>query len=654
MSVTFLINFACAILAISLLHNLSRRSAERAYSQVNGLRPAEAWIIYFVVFFSGLTISFHVVGAIELVTGFKIVRITTVTGIVALLWGAGRLSLGPLPREGGMLSCAQTLGQLRDTIGSVDPLVRWSVIVAGSIMSLFVLEAATRPPTGWDTLVYHLPLAVKWFQQGSLAFIQESWKFQMPSNGELFPMFLMYLGTERFLSFACLPLLLLAILAVHSLASRVTDSREGALFAALGFGTMPIVLYNAFNVAVDMYATSFFLSSVCLLLGLVQPHAQAAEKNLSLVGMAGLAFGLVLGGRYIYVPLLLFMTGLCGLVSIISLAQIRTGRWKHVILMTSTFVVCSLLPSVFWYVRNFLATGNPMNPLQFSMVANGIRVSTKALSERSRGAMPYVQDAPSCMVVSDHNFRHWLVAPWEDCWTRGWDHFSENWGLGAVFTTFVPVMTIAVVLLTIATTVRRRQVQPLHIVLLVAAVFLAYWWLNLFTMARSIIPVMGMSFVVAAVGIGALSSSIQRSLYVLLFCAMTANAVLLAAKPLEALGIRLHHQSWSHSSFYEVPPLIDELPAGSVILNASEELRNYPLFGQRWQNRVITDRALLEPTIVPVIGNRFIEQWGIEYIYYDTGQRWTLGDEVKREVLYEHVRDDSIPDHKEILYRILR
>jgi hypothetical protein len=522
---------------------------------------------------------------------------------------------------------------------------------------LFLLEAATRPPEGWDAMVYHLPLVVKWFQQASLASIQESWKFQMPSNGELFPLFLTYLGNERVLSLACLPFTLLAILAVYGLARRASDSYEGALLAALGFGTMPIVLYNTFDVGVDMFAGSFFLSSTCLLLGLFRQDPQPNEKRLSLVAMVGLAFGLGLGARYIYVPLLLFMTGLCALVSMSTVAPLRANKGKQVILMTVTFVVASLLPSVFWYARNFMATGNPMHPLRFSIGAHGVKVSIKALSERLERPgviMPYVQDAGSCLVASDHRIRHWLVAPWEDCWIAGWDHYSENWGLGAVFTTFVPVMTMAVVLPTIATMARRREVQPLHILLLVASVFLAYWWLNLFTMARSILPVIGILFVVVALGIGALSSKVQRIVYVLFLCAMIANGVLLAAKPLAALGSRLHHQRWSHSSYYEVPPVIDELPAGSVILNASDELRNYPLFGRRWQNRVITDRALLEPTIVNVIGNRFIEEWGIEYIYYGTNQKWMLGNEVKREVLFEQIRDDSTPQDKEILYRILR
>ncbi len=119
-------------------------------------------------------------------------------------------------------------------------------------------------------MVYHLPLAVKWLQQGSLASIQDSWKFQMPSNGELFPLFLTSLGNERSLSLACLPFTLLAVLTVYGLSRRLSASCEGALLAALGFGTMPIVVYSMFNVAVDMFAASFFLSSTHFLLILFQ------------------------------------------------------------------------------------------------------------------------------------------------------------------------------------------------------------------------------------------------------------------------------------------------------------------------------------------------------------------------------------------------
>lgn len=649
-----LINITCFILVISTLHNLSRRYAERTCSHVNALNPVDAWIIYFVIFFSGLVISFHLVGTAALVTGSNFVHITTVTGMLVLLWGAERWIMGPIQQQKETLSCTIGLKQVFDAIRSVDRLVQWSAMVAGAIALLFLLEAATRPPAGWDALVYHLPLAIKWLQQESLAFIQESWKFQMPSNGNIFPLFLMYLGNEQILSLASLPFTLLAMLAVYGLAQRLSASREEALIAALGFGTMPIVLYHTFTVMVDMFAASFFLSSIYLLLVLFQQQTQAGEKRLPLAVIAGLAFGLGLGARYTYVPLLLFMTALCALVAIHSVAPLHTRKWKQAVLTVIAFDIGSLLTSIFWYMRNFMATGNPMYPLKFSMGDNGIHVSTSALSERARDAMSNNLGEHACIGSGDTNIQHWLVAPWIDCWAAGGDHYSLDWGLGAVFTTFIPVLMIAVVLLTIVTTVRRKQVQPLHLLLLVCIVFLTYWWTILPNITRSILPVIGIFFVFAAIIISVLSHNVKRTVYVLFLCAMITNGVLLAAKPFQALSSRLHHTTWSHSRYYDIPSMINELPAGSVILNAADERRNYPLYGRRWQNWVITDRALLEPMTVTMIDNSFIEQWGIEYIYYGANLNLTLADEVKREVLYEHIRDESTPEDNEILYRILR
>lgn len=654
MDVNVLINMLIAILAVSILHSVSRRHAERVSSQLHERCCVDVWIIYCVVFFSALIVSFHIVGAIALVTGFNLVHIGTVTGVLVLLWSVDVWLLRASPLDGCPGSCPGAFNQVREIIRSVDPIVRWSALVAGGIVSLFLLETVTRPPTGWDAMVYHLPLPAKWFQQGSLAFIQESWKFQMPSNGELLSLFLMYLGNERLLFLGSLLFSLLAVLTVYGLTRHLSSSRNEALLASLGFGTMPIVLYNTFNVAVDMFAASFFLSSTYLLLRFFHQHPSAGDKRLSVVAIAGLAFGLGLGARYVYVPLLVFMVGLCALLSMGSFSQLLADRGKRLILTTVTFVGGSVVPSIFWYLRNFTATGNPMHPLQFSLGAQGIKVSTKALSERPSDIMPPIEGAQSCLVVNDHDMRHWFEALWNDCWIAGLDHYSENWGLGAVFATFVPVLTMAVVFLTVATTVRRRQIHPLHILLCVAGVFLAYWWLKLFTMARSIIPVIGILFVVVAFGIGVLSGRMKRIAYGLFLCAMVVNGLLLAVKPLQEIGSRLHHRIWSHSSYYNVSPLIEELPEGSVVLNASDELKNYPLFGRRWQNRVITDRALLEPVEVRVIGNDFIQKWGIEYVYFGTSQKWVLGDEVKREVLSEHLRDDSVPNDKDILYRILR
>jgi len=649
-----LINITSVIISVTVLHSLSRRNAERTCSHVNGMNPVDAWVIYFVIFFSGLIISFQLVGTAALLAGSNFVHITSVTGVLIMFWAVDRW-VTESTQQPLKLSCTIGLKQAYSTIRSVDRVIQWSALVAGAIALLFLLEAASRPPAAWDALVYHLPLSIKWLQHGSLAFIQESWKFQMPSNGDIFPLFLMYLGNEQILPLASLPFTLLAMLATYGLAQRLLASREESLIAALGFGTMPIVLYHTFSVMVDMFAASFFLSSTCLLLALFQRQTHSSEKRLSLALIAGLAFGLGLGARYIYAPLFVFMTGLCLLVSLHSTTPLRADKWRQIFFTVVAFGVGSLLTSVFWYARNYLATGNPMHPLQFSIDSEGIHVSAAALSERPQIITPPNDlGSHSCLVAGDTNTQHWLVSPWEDCWLAGGSHYSHDWGLGAVYTTFVPVLTVVTIFLVAVTAVRRKQVLPVHLLLMVNFVFLIYWWSSLFNIIRSLLPVFAIFFVISVKTIGLFSHKVKRTVYILFLCAMIINGILLAAKPLQSLSSRLHHDSWSHSRYYNMPPIIDELSPGSVILNAADEKRNYPLYGQRWQNQVVTDRALVEPSPVTIIDNSLIERWGIEYIYFDTSMEWVLSDEVKRDVLYEHILDESAPEHKEILYRISR
>lgn len=649
--ITF-INITCTVLSLVLLHSLSRRVTKHVCSPVNDLLPTDPWIIYIVVFTSGLVTSFHVAGVATLATGAHLVHIATVTGLLVLWWCIARWIMGPLHPQTEGRACARALMQARKAVRSLDPLVRWCAIIVGGIFFLFLVEASTRPPEGWDAMVYHLPLAVKWLQQGSLAFNWESWKFQMPSNGELIALFVMYLGDEHVLALAYLPFTLLAILVVYSLAYRLSESYEAAVLVALGFGTMPIVLHNTFDASVDMFAASFFLSSSYLLFRLIQWKSLTPRTRVSFFGLAGLAFGIGLGARYSYAPLLLLMTGLSVLVSIIRSHQVRSNWSGQVTIDTVSFVVGSLLPSLFWYGRNYMATGNPLYPLQFFLDSRGVHASLKGLEERPglmRSATTY---DTSCLTAGDHDVADWLVAPWKDCWYSGGAHFSENWGLGPIFTTFVPTFTCAVVLFMLVRAVRQRQLHPVFFPLLIAGFYLTYWWQYLFTMARWTFPVMGMLFAVVAFGIGTLSRLTRNITFALFLCAMVVNAILVAAIPLQQLGSRLHHHSWSHSRYYEITPVIDELPAGSVILNASYELKNYPLFGRHWQNHVITDRALLEPTLTLEIGEDFIKQWGVQYIYFDSRQKWKVRQSIIRQVMTSQTIGEGDEAYEEVLYKV--
>lgn len=656
-----LINMICVLATLGLTGHLSRRVGERLLSQTGRGLACDPWIVYGVLYVSILLSAVQFIGAVALATGTAIVDVRTLTGILFVVWYIDRMFGRTIAVERG--SSSSFLGQVHrhgHALLPTRPSARGTAALAAGIFGLFILEAVTRPPAGWDGLVYHLPLAAKWFQTGSLAFFSESWKFQMPSNGNLIPYVLMYLGNDRFLSLSFVPFLLLGMLAVYGFTRRLEVSHDWSLLAALGFGTTPIALYNAFHAYVDMFLTSFFLCALYLFFWWFQDHQQNPRRGRPFITLAALSFGIALGTKYIYAPLVLFMVLLCCAISLVSESRpgITLLGIQHMIRNGTRFIVWALVPSCFWYLRNFLETGNPMHPLRFSVGLQGISVSISDMPERIHFFGPEIQHDQSCVGSGERDVNTWLMAPWKDCWSAA-DHFSANWGLGPVFSTFVPVITVVVVLTTVVATLQRRSfrdrsVRSVAVVWVTLLIFLAYWWFFVFTLLRTLLPALGLLFAITAYGLASLSQRGQRTASALFLCTMLVHGCLVAAKPLQDLSSRVHHRGWSRSDYYEIPPMVDNLPQGSVILNASHELKNYPLYGRHLQNRVVTDRALLEPTLVSLITDAFIRKWSIDYIYYDTSQRWTISSDVKCEVIYERDLDTPDKQHKERLCRIDR
>lgn len=542
--------------------------------------------------------------------------------------------------------------RLKSTAGA------WSLAVAVGIVGIFLLESLTKPPMGWDTLVYHLPLAAKWFQGGTLEFLHESWKFQMPSNAELLPLLLMFTGEERILSFTYVPFTLLSLLVVYGFARRFGATHEWACLGAIGFGTMPIVLHNTLDLYVDMFVAYGWLCALYLLLWAFESEPSTEKRGTSLqIVLAGLAFGLALGSRYILVPMLLMMTAICAGGAFFFLDSRAVSimlRLRRAGSMMLVFVLSSLVPSCYWYLQNWLVTGNPMHPLHFSFGGSTVvSASIGALYERMTFFGPEMEYDGECLDSGAHSISSWLISPWRDCWYAG-DHFSSNWGLGPVFTTFIPVFTLVCVVIVLASALRGRQVPKATYLLIVAGLIACYWWFYVFNMLRTLLPVIGVLFAVMAYGMSLMSERAQRVACVLFLTAMVLNGLLVVAKPIRSLTMHAYRGDWSRSSFYGIPKVVDELPAGSVILNASHELKNYPLFGRRLQNHVVTDRVLLEPSLVTVITDAIISQYGIDYIYYDTTQKWTIAESVKRQIVYEQNLDNDGHPYTVMLFKVAK
>ena len=633
-----LLNLICTLLAIGLLHRLSRTVVTRLATHLPIPELADRVIVYGVVYTAGLVGSIHLAAILSALTGTPLVQIATITILITLACLYAERTGPPLEgRTSTSLGWTLLSRTLQQEWNSYSPTVKSVVLIAGAIWSVFLAEAMTRPPSGWDAQVYHLPLAATWLQRGSLAYLEESWKFQMPSNGELILLFSFYTGSDRVTSFATLPFGILAVLTIYRIAFRLSESGEHATLAAIGFAVMPVVLYNMFEANLsDMFAATFFLVSVYLLALLITEPLHDHTALITVVAISGIAFGLSLGARYTYVPLMPFMLALSiGTVLVRRHeAGADTHTWRNILHSSGTFLVFTAIPSGFWYVRNLMRSGNPLHPLHFTLDSRGLHVVTDRLRERGDAFGAPIAYDPTCIGPDTSRFIEWLLSPWIDCWSAD-DHFSINWGLGPVFATMIPTIALMATLYTVQKSMRERSFTPALYWVMTMLVFLSYWWVILFKVLRFMIPVLALLFVCMAIGIGLLSARGKRLSYYLLLGALMVQAVLVLAKPLQLLSSRMHHHTWSNTELYEVPAVIESLPEGSVILNASYELKNYGLFGSRWQNRVVTDRALLEPQLMTSIDRAFIERWGITHLYIDSSQKWSIARDLPCHIIHE-------------------
>lgn len=637
--IPLLFNLLSTLTAIALLHSISRSLASRLTGYFPRYTVADACLAYGVIFSSTLVAGFHVTGILSFITGTPLVHIITLTILLAL----ARVTIRRIEPPHGKtyqpnLGWKSIRQAILDEWGVYSPIVKGIALVGAAGAGLFLTEALMHPPSGWDASVYHLPLAVKWMHLGSLAFLEESWKFQMPSNGELVLLFSLFSGTDRGASLASLPFGLLAALTVYRIAIRLSHSHNGALLAFIGFATTPIVLYNSFeaNIA-DMFAAAFFLISAYFLSLLLEDAPDTDQPADQLTALAGLALGLSIGARYMYAPLLPYMLAVCFWAHLNRLKNPHSllSAWKPAAWATGRFMSFTAIPAAFWYVRNLLQTGNPLHPLHFAINTTGLHVSTRALRERQH-AFPLLESHDETCIAPDVSRGiEWLLTPWKDCWYIG-DPFSINWGLGPLFGTVVPAMAVVAFGIALHHGWRERRVTPALFWLLTLAVFLIYWWDILFKMLRFLLPALALTFVFAAVGLAALSARTQRVLESLALVALVLQILLVSITPLQLIASRIHHHEWSHAEYYGVPAVIDTLPAASVILNASHELKNYGLFGSKRQHHVITDRSLLEPTATLVIDLPFVEKWKLTHIFIDSSQYWTIGRDVRCLTIHEH------------------
>ncbi len=220
-----------------------------------------------------------------------------------------------------------------------------------------------------DGPIYHLYFAARWWKAGRLILVAapfgENAATYFPANGDLwFTWLITAWGGDRLARIGQLPFLSLAALAAYGLARSAGAGRSASTIATCWFASSTPLLVFSFTPNVD----SIFIAGLLLAGYFLQRFALNLEPNASLV-LGALAAGLALGTKavgVVFTPPLLVL----GLILIGRSGGTARRRIEQSLVVT----LVPLVTGGYWFFHNAWLTGNPLYPLQVSLLGKIVLV----------------------------------------------------------------------------------------------------------------------------------------------------------------------------------------------------------------------------------------------------------------------------------------
>ncbi len=560
---------------------------------------ASLWSLACIPPTAGLIVSVHILGLAALATGRGLVTPEPAALIfLGLTWLTHRV----VPRGNGRGSLAEGITVTDSPRGGLGFWWLPLLIVAG-MYTVFLVDALTRFPTGYDGLHYHLHTAVGWMHTQRMDLIFGEPYHSFPENGMIVPFLMLSAGLERLVTIAHLPKALWSAVTVFAIARRMGVGFRGSIVSACILLSIPVVAFQSVSSYIDLFGASAWLSALLALMWASHVKHPASKRNLIL--LAGLSAGIALGSKTTY----LLLVALLGVIAISlrwiegrprSDASVSPGPFHAAVLFGLGALACSS----FWFIRGTVQAGNPVYPLAIEIA--GYRVLPGMTADEVFPRLPVLA-----------LIQPWWDYPWREFKSAGFSGYpySVNNGLGAAYAAFVPAGLLAVLL---SGRIRRQHAPSERwlLILLVLALSGPVLLLAVFhEMLRFVLPLVLVGVPVASVLIDRLIGRFERSVLVMVTVALLVTGAMAALKPAHALAGRLKDGIWNRADTYEIPRLVDELEPGSRILNLNAPALTYPLMGAGLERDVITPhqwRALRtgrEITAKGLLDN------GIDYIY---------------------------------------
>jgi hypothetical protein len=462
------------------------------------------------------------------------------------------------------------------------PVTAAALIVAAAY-AIVALDQATGFPTSWDGVAYHLPLAVRWLQEGSFAILPTSdWRESLPANAEIIAMLALATGWQELSELWNTASALGLCAGSYLLARGIGAGPAGALAGAVLVASVPLVLFQAFSAYVDLFGSACLLGGFGLFAASRRNGGSPLPTSAAVL-LSGLGCGLAVGTKptlWPYAALLVVGIAAC-LARDARAGAVRPG-------LVPIFLGAVAAPCLFWFARAFVVSGNPLYPLAPAIPG------LPAL----RGVRPSDITRPDYYLEFVRSRAEWLLYPWIEFKRSGYN-FGTGSGLGPLFATFVPVGLPYGVW-----SAGRLPTGPIRSLRIACAggfaVAAAVWWIGVQGTPRFALPVIVLGCVLAAPFMDDGLRRRPRMTGALMVGAALIGSLLSVLPAAWDLPSRLRHHAWDHQRFYEVPALIEGLPPCSVVVNDNP-------VGEFWNSFALAGRRLANTVVPPWAARQTIE-----------------------------------------------
>ncbi len=520
--------------------------ATRRLPMPDSARP----LVWLATFLGAVLLGFQALAVLQLLTGAPVV--TTFNGALLLLAVALVVRLRPARRPPGPLSAFRM-----EPVGAIPVATALTFALAGGMLVFGY-------PQGYEVLAYHLPLSVSLLQTHGLQAWDGNFPHTFPANASVLYALLLEALPEKLVAAADLLLLVPLVAAVYALCRLAAADRRASLYACCGLLGVPMIAFSSTELGADIGGIA------CVALAMY--FALSALPARAAMPLAGLCAGLAFGFKSLHL-----VSALC--IGLVACARgYSSGKFTGVFRYAARFAAAASLAGGFWLLRNGLAYGNPVHPVGLPVIGAWLGwLPAPDFDDALRRATQFEWVDSSWQ---------WLVYPWTEPQRYG-QNFKHSAGLGAFVAAAIPGTAVALGAAIARDGLRRHRVRAwlLFAVLFVAAI----WWGLGDRQPRYLLAALPLAMPLLAWAVTQAPGHWRGAFdAVLALCIVAMLAVFLSRQLLQFGDRIVLSRQTARAQFYEYPPQIDVLPAGTAILNLADRSWHYPLAGAALTNRVVS------------------------------------------------------------------